>query len=428
MGPTKVAAELAFVFAIAYLLGGYWVYSTGEYQFDWTIPYCVMCLRLIGFAQDYVDGAQKIKSEAKDLKTSLEQSEIIQVPLPALPATGKLRLSWDNVALNRLPSLVETLSYCFFFAGAQIGPQFPFVVYERFIGRQAFPKQETTDKHGRVLSKVVFPSGSRRYALRCFLLGCFYLAMSEVGHMYFWSEFVITDAFAVWPFWKKLAYTAASGRFALTKYLGVWILNEGGCALAGMSFNGFDLDGKTPLWNGLSNIVPWRFETATSFGDIIGSFNINTNLWCKYYIFKRLRFLGNKLLSSLFTLLFLAVWHGFAPGYFLTFGTEFMDVETEDLIRKITRPFMDGFEFRRQLNPNYHSLSNKLLRGLCNIIAWCLVAVTLGHGVVTFTLLSYDKVAKYWHAVYYFPHVVFVVALLLSKIVPRQKKSDVKTE
>jgi len=42
------------------------------------------------------------------------------------------------------------------------------------------------------------------------------------------------------------------------------------------------------------------------------------------YIFKRLRFLGNKNLSHFLTLMFLALWHGLFVGYFVCFLGEFV--------------------------------------------------------------------------------------------------------
>lgn len=42
------------------------------------------------------------------------------------------------------------------------------------------------------------------------------------------------------------------------------------------------------------------------------------------YIFKRLRFLGNKNLSHFLTLMFLALWHGLFVGYFACFTGEFV--------------------------------------------------------------------------------------------------------
>ena len=42
------------------------------------------------------------------------------------------------------------------------------------------------------------------------------------------------------------------------------------------------------------------------------------------YVYKRLRFLGNRYASQFLTLMFLAVWHGYHLGYFVLFFMEFV--------------------------------------------------------------------------------------------------------
>lgn len=51
------------------------------------------------------------------------------------------------------------------------------------------------------------------------------------------------------------------------------------------------------------------------------------------YVFKRLRFLGNKQLSQLLALLFLAVWHGLHSGYYVCFFNEFIVMKFEKDVR-----------------------------------------------------------------------------------------------
>jgi lysophospholipid acyltransferase 5 len=46
-------------------------------------------------------------------------------------------------------------------------------------------------------------------------------------------------------------------------------------------------------------------------------------------VFKRLKFLGNKILSQVATLLFLAIWHGLHSGYIICFSMEFIIVNVE---------------------------------------------------------------------------------------------------
>lgn len=71
------------------------------------------------------------------------------------------------------------------------------------------------------------------------------------------------------------------------------------------------------------------FENTTQFTHYIQSFNINTNHWSAQYIYKRLKFLGNRQISQLATLVFLAVWHGFHSGYYVCFFFEFVVVYME---------------------------------------------------------------------------------------------------
>lgn len=50
------------------------------------------------------------------------------------------------------------------------------------------------------------------------------------------------------------------------------------------------------------------------------------------HIFKRLKWMNNKYLSHVGTLLFLAVWHGYHLGYFLLFAFEFMCMMAQEQV------------------------------------------------------------------------------------------------
>ena len=51
------------------------------------------------------------------------------------------------------------------------------------------------------------------------------------------------------------------------------------------------------------------------------------------YVFKRLKFLGNKTLSWALTMLFVGVWHGVWPGYYINFSLEMIMVMAERKVR-----------------------------------------------------------------------------------------------
>ncbi len=59
-------------------------------------------------------------------------------------------------------------------------------------------------------------------------------------------------------------------------------------------------------------------------------FVVTILLWCGFrYVFKRLKFLGNKTLSWSMTMAFIALWHGVWPGYYITFSLEMLEIMAE---------------------------------------------------------------------------------------------------
>lgn len=91
----------------------------------------------------------------------------------------------------------------------------------------------------------------------------------------------------------------------------------------GLTHNGYDDKGQI-LWNGVENVKISVLENTTQFNHYIQSFNVNTNHWVGHYVYKRLKFMNNRLISQAAALLFLAVWHGFHTGYYVCFLHEFL--------------------------------------------------------------------------------------------------------
>lgn len=138
--------------------------------------------------------------------------------------------------------------------------------------------------------------------------------------------------------------------------------------MTGISFKSVDDRGNVD-WSGVRNVNITKFETTTtlqvtcscsphntaplynifpcpSIQGVIESFSMGTSSWtAKYthspphtlhlvlfsyrYVFKRLKWLGNKNASHIITMVFLAVWHGLWPGYLICFVSEFLSVKAE---------------------------------------------------------------------------------------------------
>lgn len=160
------------------------------------------------------------------------------------------------------------------------------------------------------------------------------------------------------------------------------------CIRFGLSYNGSTTEGdrKVSKWNGCNNIKLLRFEGATKFNHYIESFNCNTNHFAAEYVYKRLKFLGNRNLSQLITLSFLAVWHGTQSGYYMTFFNEFIIIVMEkDLEAMLSRTTF------------YEKMwSNTAVKYLLYIILKIYTIVFMGWSLVPFDVKSFSK----WWGVY----------------------------
>lgn len=305
-----------FVFHMMYLLIGYYYTESNEYDILWTMPHCVLTLRMIGLAFDISDGKKSID------KLSNEQKEC---------------------CLPKIPSFLELYAFGYFPASFLVGPQFPFRRYQRFINGdfRAY-------------------TGSTKTGLIRLFTGLTYLTVRQIGSMMLPDVYFLTDAFANKSFLMRAIYLGLWGKFTLYKYISCWLITEGALIclgninkllrncfnfsinviylinynkyLVGFSYNGQTDDNK-PNWFGCSNVKLWLLETGITMQDYVHSFNVNTNLWVGQYIYKRLKFLNNRLLSYAGALIFLAVWHGFHSGYYMSFALEFIVVTTEKQVK-----------------------------------------------------------------------------------------------
>lgn len=358
------------------LLAYYYVSTAGNYDIDWTTAQCVLALRMIGFSFDYYDGA-----------TPKEKRQTYQ----------------KTHALDKLPPLFDFLGFGYSWSGFLVGPQYSFSTYRRFIADE-----------DKVLEHRIPVAAT----LTSFLIGAAYVGLSTVGGMYAPVSGMLADDFVTaWPLWQRVMYVVVAMRVCLVRYGGIWMLTNGHCILLGIGYQK-DSNGKV-RWDGLANFLPSRFETALQIDDYVGSFNINTNLWVKEYVFKRLRFLNNKHLSLLGSMVFLAVWHGFAPGYFFNFGMEFLDMLAEGHLRVLLKPFSSFAEKK-----------GGVVKAFWNLLCYLTAFTMLSLGFQAFEMKTLENSLKAYAAIGYIGQIVplFLVILgialrpLLRERKPKQAK------
>uniref|UniRef100_A0A8D0ABM7 Lysophospholipid acyltransferase 5 n=1 Tax=Sander lucioperca TaxID=283035 RepID=A0A8D0ABM7_SANLU len=106
MGRTVTTVLSSFTFQMVYLLAGYYYTATEEYDIKWTMPHCVLTLKLVGLSFDYYDGGKE---------------------------PSQLSLEQRSAALPSVPSLLEVCGFSYFYGGFLVGPQFTLRSYQRLV-------------------------------------------------------------------------------------------------------------------------------------------------------------------------------------------------------------------------------------------------------------------------------------------------------
>lgn len=174
---------LTFIFNMTYLLVGYYYTESNEYDILWTMPHCVLTLRMIGLAFDIYDGNKRMDELSADQKESV---------------------------LGAPPTLLELYAYAYFPASFLVGPQFPYRRYQRFINGE-FREY----------------SGAVSKGLTRLLVGLTYLAIRQAGSRMLPDAYFLSDTFANKFFIIRIIELGLWGKFTLYKYISCWLITEG---------------------------------------------------------------------------------------------------------------------------------------------------------------------------------------------------------
>ncbi|XP_055531137.1 lysophospholipid acyltransferase 5 [Wyeomyia smithii] len=377
---SSLLVPLSFCYHMGYLLVGYYFTTSDTYDIKWTMPHCVLVLRLIGLAFDISDSHEKERQGKK-----------------------------DDRCIDP-PSLLELVAFTYFPASVLVGPQFSMLRYRRFI--DGLYEQHTT--------------GAPAYSAKKFLQGTFYLIVNQVGSQLVSDTYLLSADFEQESLLMKHIYLGLWGRCALYKYISIWLLAEGAAVLFGLTY----IDAKpgereydSDQLSGCTNIKVGVFENTSKFGHYVESFNVQTNHWTAVYVYKRLKFLNNRVLSHFGALLFLAVWHGFHSGYYVTFFMEFSVIRME----KEIEPILQKNDYVQVL------LQQPLVKVAVFVLLKFYTMVFAGWCLVPFVFLSFSK---WWHiycAVRHTGSLLFLLGNLAAKplllaVLPPNKPSGASSE
>lgn len=381
--PTN-AHKLVFVFAMGYLSCMHiyrQYYDYGGYTMDITGPLMISTQKLTSLAFNLYDGMHR---PDKDLSNSQRQ-----------------------YAVRSLPNVLHFGSYMFCFHGIIIGPLAFYADYIHFINGDWY-KQEVID--GKIvqvpLENVPSPKETVTKKLIVSLVCAIILLTmpSVMPPQKLLEPDFIEHTSLLW----KMLYMTVAVAFVREKYYFAWVLTEAVNNSAGLGFNGFDEKGNAK-WDLLENVNIAGVEQATSQKEIIDNWNKTTTYWLRHVIYDRV-----KRMRTLSVFAISAFWHGFYPGYYVTFATGALYTITARLVRRNIRPIF--------LKANLHFLYD--------IITTIVTRVTNSYGALPFVYLEFMPGIKAYLSVYCWVHVCCLIVILRYSLfaAPRKIEKDETTE
>ena len=218
---------------------GYYQTGTDGYDITWSMPHCVLTLRLIGLAFDHYDGQKKPEELSAHQKT---------------------------MALPVAPTLIEMCGHVYFPGSFLVGPQFSMRRYLDFVDR----KYEKVNLHIilKIISNltdslsVIQESGDISQCIRPGLfrafLGVAYLTVYQVASNFISDYYVTSEDYYELSFLYRVIIIGIWGKVCLYKYISCWLLTEGVCIMSGNYITNYDTNSSSN--NSLQNVVIFRSD------------------------------------------------------------------------------------------------------------------------------------------------------------------------
>uniref|UniRef100_A0A673FN26 Membrane-bound O-acyltransferase domain-containing protein 2-like n=1 Tax=Sinocyclocheilus rhinocerous TaxID=307959 RepID=A0A673FN26_9TELE len=320
-----------------------YVFDYGMYSADFTGPMMVITQKITSLAFEIHDGLMKREEHLKP--------------------------SQKYLAVRKMPSLLEYLSYNCNFMGILAGPTCSYNDYIAFIeGRWYEPKHLESNGKENGRFKQSDPSPKVVW-LHCSLAP----SGDGITFVCFFTRFFHS-------------FTADA-------------INNA----AGFGFNGYNADG-TPKWDRISNLRILNIEFATSFKMFLDNWNIQTALWLKRVCYERCPYN-----PTAATFLLSAIWHGADPGYYLTFITGIVVTMAARAVRH---------------NVRQHFLGSATLKLIYDVITWFSTQMAICYTVVPFVLLAVGPSLKFYSSWYCCIHLICVLLVLVLPVKSRRTKQQ----
>ena len=314
-------------------------------------------------------------------------------------------------AIRQLPSYLDFAGYVLFFPSLMVGPAFDYVDYRRWIETTMFEIPAGVDPSNKPLTrkkrKIPRSGTPAMWKLTAGLVWIFaFLKLSKL----FYNDLLTGPDYLKYGFLHRVFILHMLGVTTRLKYYGVWTLTEGACILSGLGYKGIDPATGRISWDRLQNVNPWGVEFAQNSRAYLGNWNINTNNWLRNYIYLRVTPRGKKpgFRASMATFVTSAFWHGFYPGYYLTFVlASFVQTVSKSMVLLALRALLTNttVDFRRYFRPfflNPKTSEPTSYKIYYDIFSYLVTQLAFSFTTAPFCLLTLPASFLVWSRVYFY--------------------------
>ncbi|KAL9112682.1 MAG: hypothetical protein Q9227_002985 [Pyrenula ochraceoflavens] len=300
-----------------------------------------------------------------------------------------------KTAIREFPGVLDFAGYVLFFPSLFAGPAFDYNDYRSWIETTMFDISPGMDPTKRPVTRKQrrIPRSGTPAAMKA-LLGIVWIFAFLKFSAWYNVDFFLGDEFPRYGLLRRIWQLQMLGFTTRLKYYGVWSLTEGACILSGMGYNGVDPKTGKVYWNRLENVNPWGIESAQNSRAFLENWNKNTNNWLRYSMYLRVTPKGKRpgFRASLATFTASAFWHGFYPGYYLTFTLA-------AFIQTVAK------NFRRHVRPLFLSPDGKKplpSKRWYDILSYLATQMAFCFTTAPFVILSFPNSIKVWARVYFY--------------------------
>lgn len=280
---------------------------------------------------------------------------------------------------NSVEFWIEWLGYIFFFPSFLTGPTLSFEEY----------KNIANDCNDSSVLKDIQDESEQKNSL---LLALVSFVLLVIGMRFFQASYLYSDVFYSHSFLAKIVIMYITLLLVRCKYYFAWSFSKASCIAAGVNI----------ITATNVNIV--KVETASNLRTILSNWNICSANWLKQYVYMRVIEEKYSTTMAIFmTNLVSAFWHGFYPGYYLTFFSSGLLTEL-------------GKSIRRKITPIF-SDSNFIYNILCNIS----VSFMLAYMAIPFQVFGFYESYYAWKNLYFVGHFMMVCASVIVYFTPNVK-------